>query len=62
EQILRVTTNITGSCCIADKEHFDWDKYDFESMNRLELLLYKDLVEVIECRYEDVECDDLRVI
>lgn len=62
EQILRVTTNITGSCYIADKDHFAWDKYDFKSMNRLDLLSHKDLVDVIECRYEDIECDDLRVI
>lgn len=62
EQILRVTTNIVGCCCIADKDHFNWNQHDFDSMNRLELLSHKDLVEVIECRYEDVECDDLRVI
>lgn len=62
EQILRVTTNITGSCYIADKDHFAWDKYDFKSMNRLDLLSHKDLVDVIECRYEDIEYDDLRVI
>ncbi|MEG0276318.1 MAG: hypothetical protein RR630_04740 [Coprobacillus sp.] len=62
EQVLRVTTNVIGSCYVDDENHYDWNQYDFESMNRLELLSHKDLVQNIQCSYQDIECDDLRVI
>lgn len=57
--LLRITGCAKGTCTIADTNVFDWAKIDFEDMNRLEILSYKNLVEKIDLHYTDVECDDV---
>lgn len=61
EQVLRVTTNVVGNCAIPNNDHFPYGAYDFDAMSHLQLLEHKCLVQDIQCVYEDVECDDVRV-
>lgn len=62
EQLLRITAIAAGKCSIPDENTFDWSAFDWDDMNRQELLSHKDLAEFSVVRFEDVECDDLSVI
>jgi hypothetical protein len=59
EQQLRITTIVRGKCAILDLDNYDWERFDFSKMNRLELLRHQDLVEIIELGYHETECDDV---
>lgn len=61
EQLLRITATAAGKCSIPDENAFDWSAYDWDDMNKPELLSHKDLAELSELRFEEVECDDLSV-
>lgn len=58
EQLLRITAITAGRCSIPDENAFDWSAFDWDDMNKQELLVHKDLAEFSELRFEDVECDD----
>ena len=62
EQLLRITAIFAAKCSIPDENAFDWSAYDWDNMNRTELLSHKDLAEFSAVRFEDVECDDLSVV
>lgn len=62
EQLLRITATAAGKCSIPDECAFDWSAYDWDDMNKPELLAHKDLAEFSELRFEYVECDDLSVV
>jgi|GEM_PF-6425746 len=59
EQQLRITTIVRGKCAVFDLGNYDWERFDFSKMNRLELLNHQDLVEIIELGYHETECDDV---
>lgn len=61
EQLLRITATAAGKCSIPDENAFDWNAFDWEDMNKPELLAHKDLAELLQLRFEEVECDDLSV-
>lgn len=61
EQLLRITATAAGKCSIPDETAFDWSAYDWDDMNKSELLAHKDLAEFSELRFDYVECDDLTV-
>lgn len=61
EQLLRITATAAGKCSIPDGNAFDWSAFDWDDMNKSELLAHKDLMEFSELRFEYVECDDLSV-
>lgn len=54
EQLLKITATAAGKCSIPDESAFDWD-----DMNKPELLAHKDLAKFSELRFEEAECDDL---
>lgn len=62
EQLLRITATAAGKCSIPDENAFDWSAYDWDDMNKTELLEHKDLAKFSELRFEYVECDDLSVV
>lgn len=62
EQLLRITATAAGKCSIPDENAFDWSTYDWDDMNKQELLAHKDLAELSQVRFEQVECDDLNVV
>lgn len=59
ERLLRITAVFAAKCSIPDENAFDRSAYDWENMNRQELLAHKDLAEFSAVRFEDAECDDL---
>lgn len=61
EPLLRITATAVGQCSIPDESDFDWNAFDWEDMDKPELLSHKDLAEFSEMSFEDVECDDLSV-
>ncbi len=62
EQLLRITATAAGKCSIPDESSFDWNAFDWDDMNRQELLSHKDLAEFSELGFNFVECDDLSVV
>lgn len=52
---IRIEAVAVGTCCIPDVSSFNYNQYDFDSMNKAELLKYKDIVSDIKIRYEDIE-------
>ncbi|MDE6728190.1 MAG: hypothetical protein K2J80_09675 [Oscillospiraceae bacterium] len=62
EQLLRITATAAGKCSIPDKNAFDWSAFDWDDMNKQELLSHKELAEFLMLNFEDAECDDLSVI
>lgn len=62
QQLLRVTATATGTCRIPDIGTYDWENVDLDGMNKHELLkMSKDLVEIVELHYTDVEADNMEV-
>jgi hypothetical protein len=60
QQLLRITATATGACRIPDIGTYDWENVDFYGMNKQELLgMSKDLVEIVELHYTDVEADEM---
>jgi hypothetical protein len=60
QQLLRITATATGACRIPDIGTYDWENVDFDGMNKQELLgMSKDLVEIVELHYTDVEADEM---
>lgn len=62
EQLLRITAVAAGMCSIPDENAFNWGAFDWDDMNRPELLAHKDLAEFSLLNFEDVECDDLTAV
>ena len=62
EQLLRITSFFAAKCSIPDENAFVWSAYDWDNMNKTELLSYKDLAEFSAVRFEDAECDDLSIV
>lgn len=62
EQLLRITAIAAGKCSIPDENAFDWSAFDWDDMNRPQLLEHKDLAEFQLLNFEDAECDDLTVV
>lgn len=52
---IRIEAVAVGTCRIPDASSFNYNQYDFDSMNKAELLKYKDIVSDIKISYEDVE-------
>lgn len=52
---IRIEAVAVGTCRIPDVSSFNYNQYDFDSMNKAELLKYKDIVSNIKISYEDVE-------
>lgn len=59
EQLLRITAVAAGKCSIPDENAFNWSAFDWDDMNKQELLAHKDLAEFSLLNFEDAECDDL---
>ncbi len=55
----RITTTCTGTVEIPDIDSYDWHSMEFWNMNRLDILSYSDLANIIAVFYEDTEADDL---
>lgn len=62
EQLLRITAVAAGKCSIPDENAFDWSAFDWDDMNKQELLAHKDLAEFLQLNFEDAECDDLTAV
>ncbi|GLC83338.1 hypothetical protein [Lacrimispora brassicae] len=62
EQIFRVTAIASGKCMIPDIEKYDWKSREFENMDKEGLLLNKELVDLLELNYPNVEYDDVNAI
>ncbi|MDE6731711.1 MAG: hypothetical protein K2J77_02390 [Oscillospiraceae bacterium] len=62
EQLLRITAIAAGKCSIPDENDFDWSAFDWDDMNKQELLAHKDLAEFSLLSFEDAECDDLTAV
>lgn len=58
-QLLRITGTALGVCSVPDIEHYDWSNKDFGEMRKGELLEYQSLVDILECKCDYVECDDV---
>ena len=54
-----VTTWCTGEVEIPDMNSYNWNDIEFDSLNRLQILAYSNLVKTIRLSYEDTEADDL---
>lgn len=54
-----VTTWCTGEVEIPDINSYNWNDIEFDSLNRLQILAYSNLVKTIRLSYEDTEADDL---
>lgn len=59
EQILRITATASGNCSVL--ESFNWSDFEWDDMNRTEILEHKELAEFSDLQFFDVECDDLTV-
>ncbi|MCU5131782.1 hypothetical protein OCA18_25515 [Bacillus cereus] len=55
EQLLRITTTVKAKCLVSHAEVFDWN-----NMNKIELLNHQKDVQFVELNYIDTECDDIR--
>lgn len=62
EQLLRITAVAAGKCSIPDESAFNWGAFDWDDMNKQELLAHKDLAEFSLLSFEDAECDDLTAV
>ena len=62
EQLLRITAIAAGKCYIPDDNAVDWSAFDWDAMNKQELLAHKDLAEFFLLSFEDVECDYLNAV
>lgn len=62
EQLLRITAVAAGKCSIPDENAFNWSAFDWDDMNKQELLAHKDLAEFSLLNFEDAECDDLSAV
>lgn len=62
EQLLRITAVAAGKCSIPDENAFSWSVFDWDEMNKQELLAHKDLAEFSVLNFEDAECDDLTAV
>ncbi len=54
-----VTTWCTGEVEIPDINSYNWNSIEFDSLNRPQILAYRNLVKTIRLSYEDTEADDL---
>ena len=54
-----VTTWCTGQVEIPDIDSYNWNRIEFDSLNRPQILAYSHLVKAIRLSYEDTEADDL---
>lgn len=57
-QLLRISAVAEGTCSIPGINEYDWDSKDFYAMGKQELLSYRNLVEIEELCYSEVECDE----
>lgn len=55
QRIFNITAVAFGKCSIPDERVFDYAAHDFGSMNRKELLQYRDIVDVLKLSYSDIE-------
>ena len=61
-QILRVVLTMKGLFAVPDIDQYDWHANDFSEMSKEEILEKKSLVYILETFYENIECDDVRLM
>lgn len=52
---MKIEAVAVGTCHIPNASNFNYNQYDFSSMNKRELLKYKDIVRDIKINYENIE-------
>lgn len=55
EHLFHILGCVNGQCAIPDESEFDYAAYDFDSMNKTELLSHASMVELIQMDYSDIE-------
>lgn len=57
--ILRIMAVAEGTCSVPDLDAYHWNSHNFYAMDKPEILSHRDLVEIEELYYSEVECNEL---